>query len=612
MPQPLVSVSVLLNAKKIAVQVQRAVKELHRELGGRDYSRGLAYEACTNWQARFEHALRSDLPDWNTLAGFRLLPDFVVPLEALNDLSKLAKIFPPKPNPLLQADFPSILETPEHCWRAFHQYFDENRILHSGKPSLKGAAEAHFLSQLKTLPSVLGGQAGNIAWLWRCIGANFIAYVPYAAKMLADLCRKAPELGEVQCLQIGVGGAELNPLSDWKTEHGVPIEPGGGKAGAPSGASIIMFKDRKRVIFQFAGFRDYSQAGGGKASWEQVEFYYQGSRIGKPLPRAAGDTTWPVLPFFCETRIVEDKGGRVLRVDLCDDAHVKAIAAKAEFAVLGGIDALFYDNWLIRDKALQGKLVRAARRQLGVLAENGVRIGVEISGFPKRDYALLLQELCRQSVIVAIGINGVDELPSVVGERMAAENGLDRFQLKHAGAHADLQDEIKAYDKAKPNPHFEYVTFLRARHLARLFEVRTLYVHTMTLDFILRKGADPGSLLRAQQGSMMAKGFLIAALLRRTHGKAWAKQLKNMVPAVNPKAMVKLGRFAAHFAFYEGRPEVKDRLLHHGFWLAPSAKEYSLAVAPVMWPHEEHLAKDFNATGSGDMTFGAFFFLGGV
>jgi hypothetical protein len=31
-----------------------------------------------------------------------------------------------------------------------------------------------------------------------------------------------------------------------------------------------------------------------------------------------------------------------------------------------------------------------------------------------------------------------------------------------------------------------------------------------------------------------------------------------------------------------------------------------------MWPHEEHLAKDFNATGSGDMTFGAFFFLGGV
>lgn len=169
----------------------------------------------------------------------------------------------------------------------------------------------------------------------------------------------------------------------------------------------------------------------------------------------------------------------------------------------------------------------------------------------------------------------------------------------------------------------EYVTYLRARRLAEVMGVRTRFVHTNSLDLILRRDADPGSLLRAQVADMKGKGWVIAALLLRAYHSKWGSQVERLPPAIMPEAMVRLAQFARDFANHEPldvrqRGPVRQRLLRSGIWLAPSANEYSLVVVPVLWPPISEkgappkLPKRLNTTGAGDMTFGAFFYLGGV
>ncbi|MEE4356328.1 MAG: hypothetical protein V2I97_07645 [Desulfococcaceae bacterium] len=101
--------------------------------------------------------------------------------------------------------------------------------------------------------------------------------------------------------------------------------------------------------------------------------------------------------------------------------------------------------------------------------------------------------------------------------------------------------------------------------------MRTLYVHSNTLDFILRKDADPGALFRAQQGDIMGKGLVIAALMRRAYGKNWTneKDMDKMTPAVTPEAMKRMGKFAVDFEEYEKISGSRDRILHKGYWIAP-------------------------------------------
>jgi hypothetical protein len=239
--------------------------------------------------------------------------------------------------------------------------------------------------------------------------------------------------------------------------------------------------------------------------------------------------------------------------------------------------------------------------------------------------------MCRDDVIVALGINGVDELPDMVGEKIIEGGSLHDIWLdpemavgpgsKDKENREALADELrKTANETKADlaqnkefgQHFEYATYLRAKKLAEATGVRTLYAHTMTLDVILRRDADPGSLLRAQLGDMVGKGLVIAALLKRA-GKF--DHLGERIPAaVKPEAMVALARFARDFEHYENVSDVQERLLTSGYWLDPSPEQYSVAVVPVMWPDPsvEPLMKDVNPTGSGDMTFGAFFLIGGV
>lgn len=324
---------------------------------------------------------------------------------------------------------------------------------------------------------------------------------------------------------------------------------------------------------------------------------------------------WPAFPFFCEVTIQANE----LIVRLADDNELSAaFAGQVHFAIMSGMDAIFYDKeWIARDRALQARLLEEMTRQLRTLARCGVRVGVELSSKPMAQYARWLQSLCREEVVVCLGINGEDELPGVVGEEAL---GKDLFDFWCDETRLPPLSPAVSGASMPSAPGSEYLTFCRARKLAKATGVRTLYVHTNTLDFILRRDGDPGSLLRAQQGDMMGKGFVIAALLQRAYGNDWLTELtERMPPAVKPEALECLARFVDELDAREPLTDgQKEQLLLNGLWLATSCEPYSLAVVPVMWPSLDPAAPGkglpdkLDTTGAGDMSFGAFMFLGGV
>jgi hypothetical protein len=324
-----------------------------------------------------------------------------------------------------------------------------------------------------------------------------------------------------------------------------------------------------------------------------------------PLERSSTDMTWPALPFFCSVSINQK---RELEVRLATQQELdEAFRGRVQFGIISGVDLLFRDSWLTRDRELQARLLGVAQDQVEKLASCGVRLGVELSSLPMApEYARLVQSLCRSGVVVALGINGEDELPGLVGDEALAMK-LPEFWL-------DPTEGKSVAGAACP----EYLTYVRARKLAEATGVRTLYVHTNSLDLILRSNGDPGALLRAQQGDMMGKGLVIAALMQRAYGDDWAKELRKKMPlAVKPEAMASLVKFAQDFAKYQDAPRAEEQLMLSGFWLGSSRERHSIAVVPVMWPSvgngvAPELPERLNPTGAGDMTFGAFILLGGV
>jgi hypothetical protein len=587
----------LLSAPGIRGQLRQAVELLAEVMPSRDHALGRAYKVCDVWQRRFELALRSEIPDWAGLAAFRCTLDYSLSESVLADLKQHA------PAPLPTADCARELTTLADCWLAYHQYLVERRDLYSGKFIVSGQAAEWLQAHLDRCPSVIGGQAGNILWLWRCIGAEAKAYTAYFSRTLANATAKQPALvnGQLLWLKDGTGG--FTRFADAPGWAGVS----GSQAGdAPTAISLTVAENDRRLNFLLPGFRALLTE---TRLPEQVQFFQRGEPLhSQPLIRPAGVSTWPAIPFFGECRL---DTGQELSITLADEAQLAAaITSEVDFAVIGGIDAIFYDPWLQTVPALQARLLHVLKKQLKTLAACGVRIGIELSGIPRREYAHFIRDLCSEGVSVALGINGVDELPGITGQA-SLDLQLFDWWFDPNLIPAEMQDGAA--------DHFEYLTYLRARTLAEATGVRTLYVHTLTLDFILRRDADPGALLRAQLGDMMGKGLVIAALLQRNYGDRWLATLKDMPAALNPTAMARLGQFVADFERYESVPGSSgQRLLTSGCWLTPSPRGYSVAVVPVVWPHvsEERtgagLPTNMNPTGAGDMAFGAFFLLGGV
>lgn len=625
MARPPFDIAQMFTAAGIVEQILQATDRLADELekAGDDpgTAKGRAFEICENWQRRFEQSLCGEVPEWGCLAGLRCITDYTIPPENLDAIA------PDRPAEIQDDDCPEAIDTVEKWWRAKIQCIDEGRPGRS-KFNLRGDLETYFLQRLTHCDQLLGGQAGNINWLWHSIGAYQIAYVPYLADNLLQLASINDELAKLRFLRFHEGGSDVNTLAELADERANP-DAANADIPIPSGGSVVLPGEGRRVIYQFAGMRPLVPPPKGKAlakmtasdwrPWKRIKFYCEGRLIGSLEATDDNDITWPSLPLFCRWDIERCGKWNDLIVTIADDKEIRqALEGRVSYAVLGGIDKILVDGWLRNEPELRTQFWEIAEQQVRAVAASGIRVGVELSGVPAREYASFIGRLCRQGVIAALGINGEDELPDVVG---AMSDG-DSLELSDFGPGppklpSDLRKEgskLKCHD----GEHFEYITFVRARRLADATGVRTLYVHTTTLDFILMKDAAPGALLHAQLGDMMGKGFVIGALLRRAYGDGWMRQLDKMTPAVKPEAVARLARFAKHFADYELSPGALDLLLGNGYWLAPSPEQYSLAVVPVMWPAVAEsgsvatFQKNLNPTGSGDMTFGAFFFLSGV
>lgn len=605
----------MLEKGNIRNQVMDAAKKAEetyrREILGlrtaEPYVRGMMYQFCVTWQNRYNMALHSELPDWSGLAAFRAIPDFVLDP---NDVTALL----PEGLDLAglcaqKQDCPQIISTLEEIGLAYIQYHKQKRDLYSGKFFLRDNADAYFRSQLSNLTTVIGGQAGNIAWLWACMKVDGTLHVPYLYEALLAYARNLEF--PIKILQYSNNATLHYPIESQLLQAGVRTAAGS-LVDAPSGGSIVIFQNGRRLIFQFQGVCTVQTTQAKSLPFDEVQYLYQNKPIDNPVRRTPklGDS-WPAVPFFSEASIQ----GRTLMLSLIDVKRLEAVfKGKIEIAVIGGLDRLFSDPWIPPGTPLQVRLLNLVKEQLRLLRQCGVRISIEISSLLKGEYARFIKELCSEKTIVALGVNGIDELPDLVGIE-SLKNQLHEFWLDPETVDSSLTVQLE--DPKNQGSNFEYITYLRARKLAETFDVRTLYVHTLNLDFILRRNADPGALLRAQTGDMMGKGLVIAALLKRQYSAAWLNHAPQMQAAINPEAMSKLIKFALDFERYERLPNASQRLIRSGYWFAPQPEQYSLAVVPVMWPDPKSIpspsfAQTLNVTGAGDMTSGAFFFLGGV
>jgi hypothetical protein len=588
----------ILSVGRIASQLREARTELARAIDprGSRAAAGQAYQISHAWQKLFESTLHLPISDRRCLAAFRSITDFNIRLSSAGD----PDIFPSRASRDAAA---------KELWRLHDRYFAVGQFqgqkpddLSSGKLTLSKGAEEFLLPRRGKCGQTLGGQAGNILWLLTSMGAETRGFVPYLPKRLQQIA----EILGVPFLSLEARPVTWRPLSE--LEPGVR-QPGDSRALAPSGGSFVITRKARRLILQIGGFRDIDQPASEPMPFDRVRFRDNGVPFYSDLMRAKEDRTWPAANLFCETFIDRD---RTLVIDLAGNEHiVEACRGNVDTAVLGGINAIFTDSWLSRHTPLRDKVAEIAERQLRCLAGCAVQIGMELSGVPDPEFFRLLRRLCRDGVIAAVGINGEDELPDAVGAKCPQTDmwldpaALPEFTRKTAA------------DPKNRDRYFEYVTYRRALQFARGLGVRTLYVHTTNLDFILRRNADSGSLVHMQRADLVGKGLVIAALLQRAYGDAWFKQLPRIPPAVKPEAMVALWEFAQDFqCFHPDCIGSAEALVYDGIWMAP-ASDYSLAVVPVLWPpvsdiQAEKLPGKLNPTGAGDMTFGAVFFLGGL
>jgi len=194
---PLIDIRKMLSARRVPGQVRSAREEMAwvlKKKWGED-SEGLAYSICKAWQDRFDGALRMEIPKWAGFAAFRCITDFSIPSGktiALNGGS-----FPPDNIPAANESLEEVKEKIENgepekkigkytvdtytkCCGAYRLYFERNENLNAGKLFWGwGAKPRKTFSKFWIPVQNPLRAAGNIIWLWRCIGANFSAYAPY-------------------------------------------------------------------------------------------------------------------------------------------------------------------------------------------------------------------------------------------------------------------------------------------------------------------------------------------------------------------------------------------------------------------------------------------------
>jgi hypothetical protein len=614
----------LLSMAGIYFQLEQATQQLEEAISRDmpDAPADMAFAVVDDWQARFQDLLTMEIPDWPCLAAFRSIVDFNLE---------------PSQSPEFEGvDFkqtkdcvPENLSTRDELRKAYGEYF-AGRDLYAGKFTVVDPVASDLRKRIDDCRATVGGQAGNILWLLANINANPRGYVPYLAERLKGIS----ELLRIPFLSVESSGSEWKPLQAHMP--GVVSTSSATREQAPSGASFAIAQKGKRMILQLEGFRVVVAGAPVPLPFDTVEYRLDSGSPDYSRPSAAEvlgsvrreptDAVWPQLPFFSRVFLRD----RTLVIEILGDERLRAAVrsksggVEAQLAVLGGLNAVFFDKWLSRAPGLRLRLATLVERQLRILRSSGIRIGAELSGKPDRDYYEMLKRLCGEGTVVALGVNGEDELPEITNftERGACGQ-IEKKQPVSYDSYLDPEEipaEIRGAIDQKKASGFLFITYLRARKLARALGVRTLYVHTNTVDLILRRHGDPGALYQAQRAAFLGKGLVLAALMKRSYPEPdpnspdyWMNKLPGIPFAVNPEAMALLWDFARHFDRYAFSGSWES-LLTTGICINPDDTDYSVAVVPVLWPSlgdAKNLPQELNTTGGGDMTLGSFFYIAG-
>lgn len=164
-----------------------------------------------------------------------------------------------------------------------------------------------------------------------------------------------------------------------------------------------------------------------------------------------------------------------------------------------------------------------------------------------------------------------------------------------------------------PNPqndHFSqvenvYHRYLAGLRLAEALDLDRLYIHGNDVDIVLRRGASEAAMQQELRAILFAKGAVVVSILLRND--------------CDPSMIGELPRALAHKGFYslvefgwafsnercqdiEQRNRTFKHIVHNGYYLADTRKEYSIVIAPVMWP--DIMSTGLNTTGAGDICSG--------
>lgn len=595
----------LASAGGVYDQVRSAKKKLREKISTTVHAgraSGLASIVVETWQERLVELLHSEIPEWGCLAAYRSIIDFKLDPEKVLFLKGLRVTQP------TTVDVKPILSSQDELKTAYQEYF-ACRDIHSGKFTVVDPVAKELIDGLDRSTAAIGGQAGNILWLLQCINGKPYGYVPYIPKRLQPIT----EIGEIPFLLFESTGSE------WKPFDKLPSVVPGSNEEPPYGASFVIAKNRKRMILQLQGFRVVRPNPKNEPEslpFVEVEYRLDGKALAPPI-QIQNAKSWPQMPFFSFIFLE----GTKLVIDIAGEARIiKAFhrgdgSLAVQMAVMGGLNAVFYDPWLKETSALRHRLAQLVEMQMRTLRDLGIRIGAELSGKPDRDFYEMLKRLCGNGTIVALGINGEDELPEITNVTKG-KDGKDNDPVSY-DCYLDPNEiplEIRSKHLDKNACEFLYITYLRAKVLAEGLGVRTLYVHTNSIDMVLRRGADPGALATAQHAAFVGKGLVLAALMQKSYGATWLDEMPRVPLAVKPESMVQLWCFAELFDKYTAKGSFES-LLMNGLWLNPDREGYSVAVLPVIWPALEdqvNMPPELNATGAGDMTLGAVFYLGGL
>lgn len=302
---------------------------------------------------------------------------------------------------------------------------------------------------------------------------------------------------------------------------------------------------------------------------EKWEIYSQDSKL---IDRGEITDFFPYPRGFLEKRYYKDK----IILTYLSDESIKRLALRMNYLILGGLKL---------DSLGNNEVDKAFIRQLKVLASEGVKIHIELSGKP-RDF--------KKSNYFVNNLKGVVRSVSLNGDELISVSEILEYPIRYQFSVSANSDR-----------------YARAIWLAEKMGLDRLYVHSNDLDFVIRSNASMGDMLLELHATNLAKLIVVIELLKRM-----GRDLNDYGEALSVGPLSKgviqfielawqLGIKEASYYDFLTPGELEDvikynfnKILSYKYYI-PKLGNYSVAMIPVWWPQK---IEDLITIGAGDIT----------